>query len=127
MEPTAVTETELDVERLQEEARRHLWMHFSRMGSYDAEHEIPIIARGEGAYVWDAHGKKYLDGLSGLFCVNAGHGRPELAEAAARQFEELEFYVLWSYAHPRAIELAAKIASLAPGDLNRVFFTNGGA
>ncbi len=127
MEPTAVTESELDVARLQEEARRHLWMHFSRMGSYDAEHEIPIIARGEGAYVWDAHGKKYLDGLSGLFCVNAGHGRPELAEAAARQFEELEFYVLWSYAHPRAIELATKIASLAPGDLNRVFFTNGGA
>lgn len=127
MEPTAVTETELDLERLQEEARRHLWMHFSRMGSYDAEHEIPIIARGEGAYVWDAHGKKYLDGLSGLFCVNAGHGRPELAEAAARQFEELEFYVLWGYAHPRAIELATKIASLAPGDLNRVFFTNGGA
>ncbi|MFZ9669523.1 MAG: aspartate aminotransferase family protein [Solirubrobacterales bacterium] len=127
MEPTAVTETELDVERLQEEARRHLWMHFSRMGSYDAEHEIPIIARGEGAYVWDAHGNKYLDGLSGLFCVNVGHGRPELAEAAARQFEELEFYVLWSYAHPRAIELATKIASLAPGDLNRVFFTNGGA
>lgn len=127
MEPTAVTESELDVARLQEEARRHLWMHFSRMGSYDAEHEIPIIARGEGAYVWDAHGNKYLDGLSGLFCVNAGHGRPELAEAAARQFEELEFYVLWSYAHPRAIELATKIASLAPGDLNRVFFTNGGA
>ena len=127
MEPTAVTETGLDVDRLQEEARRHLWMHFSRMGAYDAEHEIPIITRGEGAYVWDAHGKKYLDGLSGLFCVNAGHGRPELAEAAARQFEELEFYVLWSYAHPRAIELATKIASLAPGDLNRVFFTNGGA
>lgn len=127
MEPTAVTETELDLDRLQEDARRHLWMHFSRMGAYDAEHEIPIIARGEGAYVWDAHGKKYLDGLSGLFCVNAGHGRPELAEAAARQFEELEFYVLWSYAHPRAIELATKIASLAPGDLNRVFFTNGGA
>ncbi len=127
MEPTAVTDTELDLDRLQEDARRHLWMHFSRMGAYDAEHEIPIIARGEGAYVWDVHGKKYLDGLSGLFCVNAGHGRPELAEAAARQFEELEFYVLWSYAHPRAIELATKIASLAPGDLNRVFFTNGGA
>ena len=114
-------------EQLQELARRHLWMHFSRMGTYDEEHPIPIIARGEGEYVWDVEGNRYLDGLSGLFCVNAGHGRPELAEAAARQFEELEFYVLWSYAHPRAIELATKIASLAPGDLNRVFFTNGGA
>ncbi|MCB0863538.1 MAG: aspartate aminotransferase family protein [Solirubrobacterales bacterium] len=101
-------------------------MHFSRMGGYSDEHEIPIISRGEGAYVYDAHGKKYLDGLSGLFCVNAGHGRTELAEAAARQYEELDFFVIWSYAHPRAIELATKIASMTPGDLNRVFFTSGG-
>ena len=112
---------------LQELARRHLWMHFSRMGSYGADHEIPIIVRGEGCYVYDEHGNRYLDGLSGLFCVNAGHGRTELGEAAARQVEELDFYTLWSYAHPRAIELAARIASLAPGDLNRVFFTSGGS
>ncbi len=112
---------------LQESARRHLWMHFTRMGAYDAEHEVPIITRGEGAYVWDQHGNRYLDGLSALFCVNAGHGRTELGEAAARQVEELDFYVLWSYAHPRAIELAERIASLAPGDLNRVFFTSGGS
>jgi adenosylmethionine-8-amino-7-oxononanoate aminotransferase len=112
---------------LQELARRHLWMHFSRMGSYGEGHEIPIIVRGEGCYVYDEHGNRYLDGLSGLFCVNAGHGRTELGEAAARQIEELDFYTLWSYAHPRAIELAAKIASLAPGDLNRVFFTSGGS
>ena len=112
---------------LQELARRHLWMHFSRMGSYGEDHEIPIIARGEGCYVYDEHGNRYLDGLSGLFCVNAGHGRTELGEAAARQVEELDFYTLWSYAHPRAIELAARIASLAPGDLNRVFFTSGGS
>ncbi len=114
------------VDNLQEQARRHLWMHFSRMGGYSDEHEIPIITRGEGAYVFDSHGKRYLDGLSGLFCVNAGHGRPELAEAAARQYEELDFYTNWSYAHPRAIELASKIASMTPGDLNRVFFTSGG-
>ncbi|MBN8868141.1 MAG: aspartate aminotransferase family protein [Solirubrobacterales bacterium] len=111
---------------LQEQARRHLWMHFSRMGGYSDDHEIPIISRGDGAYVYDDHGKRYLDGLSGLFCVNAGHGRTELAEAAARQFEELDFFVIWSYAHPRAIELASKIASMAPGDLNKVFFTSGG-
>jgi len=115
------------VENLQEQARRHLWMHFSRMGGYSDENEIPIITRGDGAYVYDTHGKRYLDGLSGLFSVNAGHGRTELAEAAARQFEELDFFVIWSYAHPRAIELATKIASLAPGDLNRVFFTDGGS
>src|SRR6187397_3332357 len=84
---------------LQELAMRHLWMHFSRMGSYGPGHEIPIITRGEGCYVYDDHGKRYLDGLSGLFCVNAGHGRPELGEAAARQYEELDFSILWSYAH----------------------------
>ncbi len=112
---------------LQAEARKHLWMHFSRMGGYDDEHQIPIIAKGDGAYVWDDKGNRYLDGLSGLFCVNAGHGRPELAEAAARQYEELDFFVIWSYAHPKAIELASKLASMTPGDLNKIFFTNGGA
>ncbi len=112
---------------LQELARRHLWMHFSRMGSYTPHHEIPVIVRGDGCYVYDEHGKRHLDGLSGLFCVNAGHGRSEIGEAAARQVEELDFYVLWSYAHPRAIELAARIATLTPGDLNRVFFTSGGS
>ncbi len=112
---------------LQELAKRHLWMHFSRMGGYDAEHPIPVISRAEGCYVFDDQGNRYLDGLSALFCVNAGHGRTELGEAAARQVEELDFYTLWSYAHPRAIELAARIASLTPGDLNRVFFTDGGS
>jgi adenosylmethionine-8-amino-7-oxononanoate aminotransferase len=112
---------------LQELARRHLWMHFTRMGAYDEEHEIPILVKGQGSYVWDEHGKRYLDGLSALFCVNAGHGRAELGEAAARQAAELGFYTNWSYAHPVAIELAAKIAQLAPGDLNRVFFTSGGS
>src|ERR1044072_8194140 len=112
---------------LQDLARRHLWLHFARMGSYNADREIPIIVRGEGCYVYDDHGNRYLDGLSGLFCVNAGHGRAEPADAAARQMEELDFYTLWSYAHPRAIELATRLASLAPGDLNRVFFTSGGS
>jgi adenosylmethionine-8-amino-7-oxononanoate aminotransferase len=101
-------------------------MHFTRHGAYD-DGEVPIIVRGEGPYVWDEHGNRYLDGLSALFCVNAGHGRTELGEAAARQVEELDFYTIWSYAHPRAIELASRIASLAPGDLNRVFFTSGGS
>lgn len=112
---------------LQETARRHLWMHFSRMGGYDAEHEIPIITRGEGPYVWDEHGNRYLDGLSALFCCNAGHGRAAFAEAAAEQIRELDFYTNWSYAHPRAIELAERVAELTPGDLNRVFFTNSGS
>jgi adenosylmethionine-8-amino-7-oxononanoate aminotransferase len=112
---------------LQQMARRHLWMHFSRMGGYGPEHEIPIITRAEGCYVYDEHGNRYLDGLSGLFCVNAGHGHVEIGEAMERQVRELDFVTNWSYAHPRAIELATKVASLAPGDLNRVFFTSGGS
>src|SRR2546422_2473496 len=101
-------------------------MHFPRMGSY-ADHEVPVLVRGEGSYVWDEHGKRYLDGLSALFCVNAGHGRVELGDAAAEQAKKLGFYTNWSYAHPPAIELATRIASLAPGDLDRVFFTSGGS
>jgi adenosylmethionine-8-amino-7-oxononanoate aminotransferase len=111
---------------LQKLAKRHLWMHFTRMGAYE-DHDVPVIVRGEGCYVYDDTGKRYLDGLSALFCVNAGHGRGELADAAAAQARELGFYTNWSYSHPRAIELAARIASLAPGDLNRVFFTSGGS
>jgi adenosylmethionine-8-amino-7-oxononanoate aminotransferase len=112
--------------KLSEEAKRHLWMHFSRMGSYET-HEVPVIVRGEGAYVWDQHGKRYLDGLAGLFTSQLGHGRTELAQAGAKQAETLAYFPLWTYAHPRAIELAERIASYAPGDLNRVFFTSGGS
>src|SRR4051795_839844 len=124
---TAFEPTERAPSRLQELARRHLWMHFTRMGAYDDQHEIPILVRGEGSYVWDEQGDKLLDGLASLFCVNAGHGRAELGEAAAKQAKELGFYTNWSYAHPPAIELASRLADLAPGDLNRVFFTSGGS
>src|SRR5436190_12955913 len=111
---------------LQELARRHLWMHFTRMGAYE-DQEVPIIVRGDGCYVYDEHGNRFLDGLSALFCVNIGHGRADVVQAGADQAKELGFYTNWSYAHPPAIELAARIASLAPGDLNRVFFTSGGS
>src|SRR5437764_2098685 len=111
---------------LQEQAKRHLWMHFTRMGSY-ASAEVPVIVRGEGCYVYDEHGKRYLDGLSARYCVNIGHGRAEMGQAAADQAQELGFYTNWSYAHPRSIELAARIAGLAPGNLNRVFFVSGGS
>jgi adenosylmethionine-8-amino-7-oxononanoate aminotransferase len=101
-------------------------MHFTRLSSYES-HDVPTIERGEGAYVWDRHGKRYLDGLSGLFTVQVGHGRAELAEAAARQASRLAYFPIWSYAHPTAVELADRLAELAPGDLNRVFFTTGGS
>jgi adenosylmethionine-8-amino-7-oxononanoate aminotransferase len=126
--PTSAPQTaKLDAGRLQEQAQRYLWMHFTRMGSFGPDHEVPIIVRGEGCYVWDDHGNRYLDGLSALFCVNSGHGRTELGDAMAAQVRELDFITVWSYAHPGAIELAARVASLAPGDLNHVFFTNSGS
>jgi adenosylmethionine-8-amino-7-oxononanoate aminotransferase len=112
---------------LSERARRHLWMHFSNMGSYSPEVEVPIMVRGEGAWVYDSRGNRYFDGLSGLFTNQLGHGRRDLAEAAAAQATEMGFFPIWTYAHPKAIELAEKLASLAPGDLNRVFFTTGGS
>ncbi len=117
----------IDPTDLQAVARRHLWMHFTRMGGYGHDAEIPIIVSGEGCYVYDEHGRRYLDGLSALFCVNSGHGRAELADAAAAQIRELDFFTNWSYAHPRAIELAQRIAGLAPPGLERVFFTSGGS
>ena len=110
---------------LQQKAKDHLWMHFSRQ-SVAEEHGVPIIVKGEGHHIWDSTGKRYIDGLSGLFVVNAGHGRKRLAEAAAKQAEELAFFPIWSYAHPNAIELADRLAGYAPGDLNRVFFSTGG-
>ncbi len=116
-----------DPDRLQQLAQRNLWMHFTRMGSFDEHHSVPVIVRGEGCYVYDEHGNRYFDGLSALYCVNVGHGRAQLGEAAAAQMKELGFYTNWSYAHPPSIELAARIAGLAPGNLNRVFFTSGGS
>ena len=114
-----------DPDRLSASARDHLWMHFTRLSAY-AQAPVPVIVRGEGPYIWDAAGRRYLDGLSGLFVVQAGHGRAELAEAAYKQAGELAFFPLWSYAHPKAVELAERLAALAPGDINRVFFTTGG-
>src|SRR5579864_5968896 len=110
----------------QEAAKRNLWLHFTRMSSFE-DSEVPVIVRGSGAYVYDQHGQRYLDGLSGLFVSQVGHGRQEIAEAGAKQAAELAYFPLWSYAHPKAIELAQRLADLAPGDLNRVFFTTSGS
>jgi adenosylmethionine-8-amino-7-oxononanoate aminotransferase len=112
---------------LQKSAERHLWMNFSQLGHYAEGAKLPIMVRGEGCYLWDEDGKKYLDALSSLFCVNIGHGRADVAQAGADQGAQLEYFPTWSAAHPPAINLAEKIASLAPADLNRVFFTSGGS
>lgn len=103
----------------------HLWLHFSRLAD-DAGDDLVVIERGEGAYVWDTAGRRYIDGLAGLFVVQAGHGRAEIAEAMRDQAERLGFFPLWTYAHPSAIALADRLVEKAPGELNRVFLTTGG-
>ncbi|HEX4813878.1 MAG TPA: aspartate aminotransferase family protein, partial [Nonomuraea sp.] len=117
-----MTQPENDILKAAED---HLWLHFTRHSAYEHS-EIPTIVRGEGCSVYDLHGKRYLDGLAGLFVVQVGHGRQELAEAAAKQAQELAFFPLWSYAHPKAAELAQRLTAQTPGELNRVFFTTGG-
>jgi len=118
--------TAFDAAALQEAAKRNLWLHFTRHSAFSGA-DIPMIVRGEGQYVYDQHGKRYLDGLAGLFVSQIGHGRTDVAEAGARQAGELAYFPLWSYAHPRAVELAERLASYSPGDLNRVFFTTSGS
>jgi adenosylmethionine-8-amino-7-oxononanoate aminotransferase len=114
----------MSVEQLEQAGRDHLWLHFTSMKG----HTPPIIVRGEGCYLEDANGKRYLDALAGLFAVQVGYSYgEEMGQAALEQMRELPFYTNWSYAHPRAIELASEIAQLAPGDLNRVFFVSGGS
>jgi len=115
-----------EIKHLSDAARDNLWLHFTRHSAYEEGEDIPIIVRGEGARIFDINGKSYLDGISSLFTVQLGHGRAELAEAAARQASELAYFPLWSHAHPKAIELAERLVDYAPDNLNRVFFTTGG-
>jgi putrescine aminotransferase len=87
-----------------------------------------VITRAEGCWLNDSDGNRILDAMGGLWCVNVGYGRQELARAAARQMEELPFYnTFFQTTHVPAIALSAKLAELAPGDLNHVFFASSGS
>lgn len=114
-------------DELQALAKKHLLLHFTHADYYD---NIPltIMSRGEGCWVWDESGNRYLDGLAGLFCVNVGYSHgTEIGEAVKTQMSQLPYFSNWSYAHEPAIRLAAKIATLAPPEMNRVFFTSSGS
>src|SRR6188472_4066938 len=116
-------------ESLQEQAHRHLLMHFTRNGAFGPDGKpLLVLERGEGAYVFDTEGKWYFDGLSSLFCCQIGYSYgEEIASVAGQQMSTLAFNTNWATAHPPSIKLSAALAERAPGDLNRVFFTNGGS
>jgi len=110
---------------LRARARRHLGPHFTRKDAWASE--FPVFVRGEGSYLYDTTGQRHLDGLAGLFCVNMGHGRADIAKAAAEQIGTLAYASNWGSAHVPAIEAATLIAELAPGDLETTFFVNSGS
>ena len=107
-------------------AQKHLVPHFTSGAAWRSD-QLTIIERGEGCYVWDADGNKYLDGLAGLFCTNLGHGRSDLSAAAAKQMDLLGYYPTWGFANPPAIEAATMIGGFTPGDLNEIFFVSSGS
>ena len=107
-------------------AQRHLFPHFTR-GQVWTDASLPVIVRGEGCYLYDDRGQRFLDGLAGLFCVNMGHGRSDIPAAATKQMEQLAYWTNWSAAHPASVEAATLIAGLAPDGLERVFFVNSGS
>ena len=113
-------------DELREQAARHLGKHFTRAAAW-RNREMLIIERSEGCYLWDDKGRRYIDGLAGLFCVNMGHGREDIAAAAAAQMRQLSFATNWSAAHPASVRTAALLAELAPGDLGVTFFVNSGS
>jgi adenosylmethionine-8-amino-7-oxononanoate aminotransferase len=105
---------------------KHLVLHFTK-GKAWSEADVPIYERGDGCYLWDEDGKKYLDGLAGLFVLQIGHSRRDIAEAMAAQAVKLAYTPSWAATHPKAVEAAKLIAGLAPGDLNSVFFVSSGS
>src|SRR3954469_24570736 len=117
------------LDSLQEQAHRHLLLHFTRNGAFGPGGKpLLVLERGEGSYVFDTEGNRYFDGLSSLFCCQIGYSfGEEMAAVASQQLSTLAFNTNWATAHPPAIPLAAALAERAPGDLNRVFFTNGGS
>ena len=114
-----------DTADLQDKDRRilHPWEGLEEIG----REQRTVIVKGEGIYVYDSEGKRYIDAPGGMWCVNIGHGRREIADAMADQASELAYYGIWNLANAPSAMLAAKLAELSPGDLNHVFFTTGGS
>jgi len=102
-----------------------VWLPFTPNRQFKSQPRI--IARGQGMYYYDPQGRELLDGLAGLWCSLAGHGQKRITDAVATQMQELDFAPTFQFAHPKVIELAGRLAALAPRDLDRVFFCNSGS
>ena len=113
---------------LEAKAIKHLWPH-SNDTEWDefTERGLRVFVKGEGVTLTDVQGRRYIDGLAGLFIVNVGHGRREIGEAMARQASEIAYTASSNSTNPAAVNLVEKVASLTPGDLNRIFLVSGGS
>jgi adenosylmethionine-8-amino-7-oxononanoate aminotransferase len=109
-----------------EQDLRHLWHPFTQMHEWEKE-DFPVIVRGEGVYLIDEAGNRYLDGVSSIWCIVHGHGHPKIVEAISRQAAELDHSTMLGLTHPVAAELAERLASIAPDGLTRVFYSDSGA
>jgi adenosylmethionine-8-amino-7-oxononanoate aminotransferase len=106
----------------------HLIQSFADLDGLKQQGARIAMVAAKGAYVTDSDGTEYIDGIGGLWCVNVGHGRPEIIQAITKQLETLDYYsTFYNFTHPAAAGLAQKLASLAPGNLNRVYFGNSGS
>ena len=112
---------------LEQQALEHVWIHTARWLDLAERDGLRVMVRGEGCRLFDARGRSYLDGLAGLYVVNVGHGRTEIAEAMAKQAGELAYVSAASYTNLAAVQLAEVLAGLTPGDLDRFFFCSGGS
>lgn len=126
--PIAESTSPAERHRTEASALSHLWVHSNDLQWGElADHGLQVFVEGNGSTLTDVHGRTYLDGLAGLFVVNAGHGRSEIAEAMARQASTLAYTAASHATNPAAVALADKLATLTPGDLNRIFFCSGGS
>ncbi|MFN8591477.1 MAG: aspartate aminotransferase family protein [Thermomicrobiales bacterium] len=111
---------------VEQSAREHVWIHMLPWSEFESDN-LRVFDRGEGARLYDVQGREYIDGISGLWVVNAGHGRREIAQAYADQAARLAYASVMTYTTTPAVQLADKLAAITPGDLNRVFFVSGGS
>ncbi|HEV2128539.1 MAG TPA: aspartate aminotransferase family protein [Thermomicrobiales bacterium] len=114
-------------ETVEQEALEHVWIHTRSWSELAEQQGLKVFSRGERSTIWDVHGKEYLDGISGLWVVNAGHGRAEIGQAMAEQAGKLAYASAEAFTTEPAVELAHTLAELTPGDLSRVYFSSGGS